>query len=39
MVDFLKSLKSAAADEEREMSEIVGELIENWLKHRLSKDI
>jgi hypothetical protein len=39
MVDFLKSLKSAAADEEREMSEIVEELIEHWLKNRNSKDI
>jgi hypothetical protein len=34
-----KRLKAAAADEERDMSEIVGELIENWLKHRVSKDI
>ncbi len=34
-----KCLKSAAADEEREMSDIVEELIEKWLKNRNPKDI
>jgi Arc/MetJ-type ribon-helix-helix transcriptional regulator len=29
-----KQLKAAAADEEREMSDIVKELVEQWLKSR-----
>ena len=31
---FHKQLKAAAADEEREMSEILEELVEQWLKNR-----
>ena len=31
---FHKQLKAAAADEEREMSEILEELVEQWLKKR-----
>ena len=30
-----KQLKAAAADEEREMSDIVKELVEQWLKPRI----
>jgi hypothetical protein len=31
-----KQLKAAAADEEREMSDILEQLVEQWLKSRLS---
>ncbi len=31
-----KQLKAAAADEEREMSEILEELVEQWLKKRIT---
>lgn len=33
-----KQLKAAAADEEREMSEILEELVEQWLKKRVDSD-
>ncbi len=33
-----KQLKAAAADEEREMSEILEQLVEQWLKSRASSD-
>jgi hypothetical protein len=34
-----KQLKAAAADEEREMSEILEELVELWLKSRIHSDV
>lgn len=33
-----KQLKAAAADEEREMSEILEGLVEQWLKERVQSD-
>ena len=34
-----KQLKAAAADEEREMSEILEGLVEQWLKKRVNPDV